>query len=734
MRQMQVRAVVARMQWRKGLRAAVAVGVPMLVCQKLHHPMGWAALGGLQVTTVDNGGPYRSRLGNMLSVLLPGSLGVLLGTLAGVNLPTALAVTFAFCFVFTLARVLSQPLAATSVFILVCYIVAYGGAEHTLGAGWVWTRDFLLGGVWAAGLALVFWPVDPFGPAREATAGVYAALQELGAALPAVDTAEGHRRFNEILAQMRSRIEAAQAAVADTPARMTARTIRARNLSVLTESADLLLARVLRFAELGTPSPAALEAIDAWLQASLRPVERGLLHRPEQVDVAFGPGGSLAVELQRSAAGLEATLQADAGLTADTRGHLVAALRDSVFNLEVALEAVRAIWTGRESRQREAAAGGAARAGEAQGLSGSWVSGSWMSGSWVWVETFRANLTLRSVMCRHALRLAAVVSIDVVLMRLIDVRLHVTHGYWLAMTSLIVLRPFAGETVRRSTQRVAGTVLGGVLAALLTAVLPSERELVMVIVLGSACAIAVYAVDYAWYCFFLTPTIVLLTLPHLRDWHLALVRTGMTGLGALIAVGAMLLLWPERESLQLPGLLARAAAADAAYLRAMLGFWRTAEGRSRAGRTDAERALLAPARRLCGLAVNDAEDTLDHALLEHDLPLNPQRSRTAHLNSAALTFTTYLRRVTRTTTTLAAVGLEGEQATSAPLVENLATRLERVERILSSQGTDQRLLATDVLVPTIAVELAGSVAGDQLRRLERQVSILERTTAEIAGL
>jgi uncharacterized membrane protein YccC len=714
------RNTLRRMQWPKGLRAGVAVGVPMLACQLLHHPMGWAALGGLQVTTVDNGGPYRIRLGNMLTVLLPGSLGVLLGTVAGVNRPTALALTLAFCFVFTLARVVSQPLAATSVFILVCYIVAYGGPVHTLAAGLGSTRDFLIGGLWAALLALLFWPVDPFRPARAAVAAIYADLALLTAALPEGPTPDGHRRFNELLAQTRTSIETAHAALAATPARMTARTVRARNLSVLTESADLLVDRILRFAELGNPSPAALQAIEAWLQTLLRSIEQSLLQRPAELARTFATDGPLSAAMQISAAKAEGALHTDTRLTLDTRSHLIAALRDSLFNLEVAFESVRAIWTGNDSRQREAAAFRAALSGGSSGL----------AAPLLWLEAFRANLTLRSVMCRHALRLAGVVTLDVLLMPL----LHVGHGYWLAMTSLIVLRPFAGETVRRSVQRVGGTVLGGVLAALLTAVLPSERELLVVIVLGSICAIAVYAVDYAWYCFFLTPTIVLLTLPHLRDWHLAAVRTGMTGLGALIAVAAMLLLWPERESLQLPGLLARAAAANAAYLRAMLGFWQTATGKPRAGRIDAERALLAPARRLCGLAVNDAEDTLDHALLEHDLPLNPRRNHTAHLNSAALTFTTYIRRVTRTTTTLAAVGLDTASEPTTPLVTNLATRLERLDRILRSQSTPKPLLATDVPIPVIAADLPRSLAGDQLRRLERQVSILERTTAEIAAL
>jgi uncharacterized membrane protein YccC len=732
-----LRPALAKMQGRRGLRAGLAVGVAMFVCVITHRPMGWAALGSLYVCLVDNGGPYRLRFGNMLAVFLSGAFAVLVGSIAGVNLFVGLPVTLAFCFFFTLARVIAPPMAASSVFVLICYVVAYGHTEHGLAVGLSGALAYLLGGIWAAALGLVLWPVDPFRPAREAVADVYATLLELSAALPDTGAPEGHRHFNALLARTRLRIEAAQSALAATPARMTARTVRARNLTVLTESADLLLARILRIAELSealpdaipTSTAAALQAIHTWLASNFAPIASALHERPLDDTKAFSPSGSLSLELHRSEPLLEAALHADPTLRPDALPPLAAALRDALFNLEVAFECVRALWTGAESRQREAAQFAyqlrASRPGRSPAL----------FLPMAWLESIRSNLTLRSLTFRYALRMAAVVAVDTVLMRYI----HVTHGYWLAMTSLIVLRPFAAETVRKSAERVAGTVAGGIFAAAVTALFSSHIEILAIVVLCAAGAVAVYAVDYAWYCFFLTPTIVLLTLPRMHDWYLALARTEMTVLGAAVAVAAMLLLWPERESLQLPRLLARAAAADAAYLRAMLGFWQAATGQPRAIRIDAERALLAPARRLCGLAVNDAEDTLDHALLEHDLPLNPRRHHTAHLNSAALTFTTYLRRITRTATTLAAVGLDtaGLDAASEPtipLIANLATRLERLERILRSQSSPKPLIATDIPVPIIAAELPPTLAGDQLRRLERQISILERTTAEIAAL
>ena len=75
------------------------------------------------------------------------------------------------------------------------------------------------------------------------------------------------------------------------------------------------------------------------------------------------------------------------------------------------------------------------------------------------------------------------------------------------------------------------------------------------ITVTSVLTLATFAVDYGWYTFFLTPTFVLMSLPQLRDWHYAGLRIGTTMMGALVAMAAMWLLWPEREGLELGRLL-----------------------------------------------------------------------------------------------------------------------------------------------------------------------------------
>jgi uncharacterized membrane protein YccC len=698
-----LRSALTKMQWRRGLRAALAVGAAMFVCYLFHKPMGWAALGGFQVIVVDNGGPYRSRLANILTILIGGSLGVFLGLLAGVNLPTAVVATLLFCFAFTLARVMSQPFASSSVTVIVSFIVAIGTPPHTLAYANESTLYFTLGGLWAASLSLLLWPADPFRPARIAVANIYATLANLIRLLPSTTAAEGRRAFNESLAQFRLRTETAQQTLAATPARMTSRTIRARNLTVLIENADLLLARLLRLAELGAQDPRnPLPEIAGWLTASLEPVEPALRQRPADRGAAFAPTGFLYTNIQRTLPRLEAALIT----LEDPATHLVAALRDTLLYFETTYEAIRAIWTGIEPRRSPIALlNSPALTNPHPPLQ--------------WFDSLRANLTLRSVMFRHSLRLAFVVALDVLIADFL--RIHhqpITHNYWIAMTSLIVLQPYTGETVRRSGERVLGTVGGAALASLLAVFLHTELSLVLVVSIGAFFTLALYAVDYAWFCFFLTPTIVLMVLPHFRDWHFAAVRMGMTCFGALTAVLAMLFLWPEFESLQLPRLLARCAAANAAYLRAMIAFWQTTDPSDSPNHMQAERTLLAPARRLCGLAVNQAEETLDHALLEPDLPLIATRDRAATLNRAALTFTTFLRRLTQTITTVAAIGTPTPSAVEK--INQLAARLDAVAKALEAHT-----------LPTLA-PANPTPPDEQLVRIERQVSVLERTAVELA--
>jgi uncharacterized membrane protein YccC len=679
----------------------------MIVCHLLGRPMGWAALGGFETILVDNGGPYRSRLTTMMTVLVGGAVACIVGALVPGALWAAVAVTAVFCFAVTFARVLSQPMASTSVIVLVIYFAGLGGSAHTWKGALGNAAAYLLGGAWAAVLSLALWPLDPFRPARQAVAECYALLAEFTAGLqttaPRGQEREAQRtRVHALQRAMRLKMEAARSAVGTTGARATARTVRARSLTVLLETADMLFAETIRWAELAegavdAASQRTLAEAMHWLSGAEYVIAEGLRNKPVDGAASFAPEGSHSLEYVRRR-GRPVVLAPRDVPAGSLTAHLAAEERDALQNVEIAFESVRAVWSGVEFR------------GAAERWTAVAQRGDGTASERRWVDALRANWTLRSVMMRHALRVGVVAGVDVMLIR----TLNVTHGFWLAMTSIIVLQPYGSGTLRKSAERVGGTIAGGVLAALLAAAVHTEAGVVAVITVTSVLTLATYAVDYAWYCFFLTPTFVLMSLPHLRDWHYAEVRMGTTVLGALVSVLAMRVLWPEKEQIELGRLLGRGATAAAAYVRAMTQFWSV----DAAGRVVAEREVLARARRQCGLTINDAEETLDRLMLE------PRVGRTSRWEEA-LTFVTYLRRLTRVVTTLAVVGT-GE-GLAIERMEAVAGRLDVLSASLLG-GVALLQAGSDAAVASLDGE---SVAEQQMRRIERQVGVLERTTSEL---
>jgi len=81
----------------------------------------------------------------------------------------------------------------------------------------------------------------------------------------------------------------------------------------------------------------------------------------------------------------------------------------------------------------------------------------------------RANLTPSSAVLRHAVRMSLLVAGSDIVVRASDIG----RGYWVPLTILVVLRPDFGSTLQRSVMRIAGTVVGLLIASALVHWLPS---------------------------------------------------------------------------------------------------------------------------------------------------------------------------------------------------------------------------------------------------------------------
>jgi uncharacterized membrane protein YccC len=753
-------ALAGEMDWFRGLRAGVALCAPLVLGDLAGIPnLGWAALGGFEAILADTGGPYRTRMSSLATLSLGGATGLFLGSISGSHLRWALPVTLLFCFLWSYLAVLGQPFSSAGLLVQVIFICGIGAPTSNWHEALNHSLLVLAGGAWAAVLSLLLWPLDAYRPARFAVAACYQELASFLASIyelasrqqPVADQPKDlrapsfpnvslervgnhqsqpnpprqrpalwHRLAKHHQYRIRRAVEHGWQSVASIRAERQSETAQGQQLVVLLEHADLLIARTIALAEhLEAQSPSDSSSCDG----------RGLSSLPDlQSAEAFiasfltrrGPSAAAAqssrLAMQRLPGQLEACLDRSNpdrsnparsnSQSSPTARFLLTQVTGAASLLDTAIESAAFLRLGKSSAFKSL-----------QPIPGSVSQFAYVYARLAdlrqgWNPTrikdqLAANFTRKSLLLRHAVRVALVCGLDVGLIQM----LNVNHGYWLLMTSLIVLQPHVSGTMRRSLERIGGTVAGGILAALLAVALHSELATAAVLFPLALLAIAVLPVSYTAYAFFLTPAFVLAWLPFSGDWELALIRTGNTVGGAAISLLAMAFLFPIYERDRAPQFLRASLDADRRYLAELRASWRT---RSRSSR------LLANARRAAGLAHNDSEESLERLLAESW----PRRLPFAQFVAA---FVTYLRRFAQSVTTLAALDGEWEWKLSDPIQNRLAfldVRLQWLEEQTGLQPTSAQWPGT---IPAEAgTPLAEHPGERQLERLERQVEVLHR--------
>lgn len=717
-----LRALARQMDWYRGLRAAIALCAPLLLGYALSNDyLGWAGLGGFEAIISDAGGPYRRRLASITTVAVGGALGLTLGTLAGGSLAWALPVVVLFCFFWSYLAVLGQPFNSAGNLVQVIFICGIGAPSGNAHEALLRGLFLMAGGGWAAALSLLLWPLDSYRPARAAVSNCYAELasflasiKELGARSQQ-SRALWHRLARHHQYRLRRAVEQGWQALAAVRARRQAETPQGQQLVVLLEHADILLARSIAIAEHlesqhGASTCSAvchqrnlegledLRSVELWI-ASL------LLHR--------GGLTTAHARAQRSRMRrLPAYIEACLCVGNPAARFLLSQIAEAASVLDSSVDSAALLRMGSAPDR----APELPRNASTSHFAHVHARLSMLSARWSLkraADQLAANFQRSSLLLRHAARIAVVCGLDVALIFL----LHIDHGYWLLLTSLIVLQPHVSGTMRRGLERIAGTVAGGALAAVLAVALHSQLATAAVLFPLALLALALLPVNYTAFSFFLTPTFVLAWLPYSGDWQLALIRTGNTIGGALLSVLAMLFLFPSYERERAPEHLRTSLAADRRYLEQLADNWRT---RTRGSR------LLANARRAAGLAHNDTEESMDRLLAESW----PRKTAFGQFVPA---FVTYLRRLAQTTTTLAA--LEGDedwkQSGQVQLrMQLVAARLSWLEK-QTGQAADlccwPEAAAGERPAPAALATLAEAHPGERLlERIERQVVILFR--------
>jgi uncharacterized membrane protein YccC len=182
------------------------------------------------------------------------------------------------------------------------------------------------------------------------------------------------------------------------------------------------------------------------------------------------------------------------------------------------------------------------------------------------LATLRANLSLRSSACRHAIRLAVCVALGDAL----GSGLELHRSYWLPMTVAIVLKPDFASTFTRGVLRLAGTFAGLICATVLFHVLPAAPAAQVGAIAALMFVLRCWGpANYGLFVTAVTGMIVLLiAMAGVSPKEVIAARGLNTAIGGAIALAAYSL-WPTRERTRVQDAMAQMLDAYREYFHAI---------------------------------------------------------------------------------------------------------------------------------------------------------------------
>lgn len=504
----------------EGLRASVAIAAMLFLDLAFHVPdLAFGAVAAFWTCLCDPGGSDSERRKAMAKFALGATLIIVLaaffahwGRFAG---GVALFGLVLLCGLVRVYRPAFGPmptppalLAAIAVVIGVTTPRDAGGALH-LGS------CFLLGSGWAQILCITIWRTHPRAPARRALVAIFDRLEEMAASLAELDRqnaaqwtefSNGHRRA------VRFSIERGR----ETVSRLTSGRTRF-NQSI--DAAGRVFAALMA---LGHHRAARTEPFDREEAALLDGLRRVLQEAIAQSDKLAPQPRPLIAQTT--------------GLLAETANSGSFAAHAIAFAAE-ALAGLAKHWQEPETAEPAADA-------PAGGIS------------------FKVPAPVQ----RQALRVAVAVTVSYAIGALYDV----SFSYWGTIATMVLMQPLGANTWLRVLERAIGTIVGGVLTAILIARLNGPVEMLLFIGPLSAVVIALRLVNYALFMIFLTPMFVLVSDFIHPASNLVATRAINEIIGAVIGLAGSLLLWPEKEDTALSDSVLAAMAANLKFAAAML--------------------------------------------------------------------------------------------------------------------------------------------------------------------
>lgn len=567
----------------EGLRASLAIAVMLAADLQLHIPgLAYGAVAAFWTCLCDPAGSDRTRLKALLTFALGATLAISLaaycahwGKVAG---GAALFVLVLICGLTRSYRPTFGPMPAPAGLIIAIAVVVGVTSPRSAAGALELAACFLAGAVWALVLCIYIWRTHPRAPARRALVAIFARLEQMAASLQQLDLTDPDvgDQWSDFNVDQRRAVRFSIERGRETVARLP---VGRRHFTQGIDTAGRVFAALMALGQHRMESARPFDATVA------RPLLDGLRQLLQQAMLQSGHE-SPAPERLLSQGDL---LFSQATACQSVVGHAVAVAAGAMVEL------------GRhwQAPEREDPVGDEA--------------------------TVPAKFNILAPVWRQALRTAVAVAICYSFGAYYDV----SFSYWGTIAALVLMQPLGANTWLRVVERASGSVVGGVITAVLIARLSGPWEMLLFITPLAAAVIALRLVNYGLFIVFVTPMFVLVSDFIHPASNLVATRAINETIGACIGLAGSLLLWPEKEEGALSDAILGALSANMAFasgvLRAPLDGWANIdqlrrdagiassraevarqrmllEGRAHAMHLDSVRDILVSLRAICGAA------------------------------------------------------------------------------------------------------------------------------------
>ena len=427
----------------RALRNAAGVALPLIAGYAMGMPRGGlvVASGALNVAYSDGSDPYPKRAKRMASAALLCAVAVFAGAISGPH--AALAIIMATVWAFAAGMLVALGTTASDIGVIsLVSLLIYAAQPLSTHQAIISGLLALGGGLLQTALSVALWPVQRYEPERRALANFFLELAHL-AETPVLPTASP-------AASLQS--DQAQATISGLDYDDSLEALRYRSLLNQAERVRLgllMLGRLRLRMERESPGEAATALIDQGLQNAavrLRATAAALTSNHfSNSNLQFGLLRRLAQQLTTE-------------MPSSCSTFYVAVAKNAAFQLDALAGQLRALLDLASHTTAEGQAEFAARESRQP----------WSLRFRGWYATLLANISFDSSAFRHALRLAVMTAVGEALGR----GFYWRRSYWLPMTIVLVLKPEFTSTFSRGLLRVAGTIVGLVLATVLFHFLP----------------------------------------------------------------------------------------------------------------------------------------------------------------------------------------------------------------------------------------------------------------------